>query len=165
MYIYNLQDSMLMNLAYSILRLFEAWLSVNLYAFQLALMKAEYLKKNYHGRVYARGRNLTILLREAYEKALEEVDIIAMPTIPFTATKLLSKDDPICGKYWNSLHENNNKKKKDLTRPKQFLDYQEKLLRDMTDGIFKKKKKIFIGFKIKRHWWSNMLVVCLILCK
>ncbi|XP_030828704.1 uncharacterized protein LOC115918304 [Strongylocentrotus purpuratus] len=63
---------------------------------KLALMKAEYLKKNYHGQVYGRGRNLTILLREAYEKALEEVDIIAMPTIPFTATKLLSKDDPIC---------------------------------------------------------------------
>ncbi|XP_041457865.1 amidase-like isoform X2 [Lytechinus variegatus] len=62
---------------------------------KLTLMKAEYLKRNYDGRVYAKGRNLTITLREAYDKSLEEVNIIAMPTIPFTPTKLLTKDDSL----------------------------------------------------------------------
>ncbi|XP_071495095.1 amidase-like [Diadema antillarum] len=62
---------------------------------KLLLMKAEYMKRNYRGLVYARGRNLAKLLRSGYDQALKEVDILALPTIPFTATKLLTQADSL----------------------------------------------------------------------
>lgn len=62
---------------------------------KLLLLKAEYLKKNYRGQVYAKGRNLAIGLRDAYDDALNDVDILALPTVPFTATKLLTRRDSV----------------------------------------------------------------------
>ncbi|XP_003724618.2 uncharacterized protein LOC100890319 [Strongylocentrotus purpuratus] len=58
---------------------------------KLVMLQSEYLKQNYMSQVYNRGRNLVFTLRQAYDDALKTVDVLALPTIPFTATKLLAK--------------------------------------------------------------------------
>ncbi|XP_054751409.2 amidase-like [Lytechinus pictus] len=60
---------------------------------KMVILQGEYLQKQYKSQVYCRARNLVFTLRQAYDKALESVDIIALPTIPFTASKLIYKDD------------------------------------------------------------------------
>jgi amidase len=55
---------------------------------KLVMMTGEFMHKNYHGRFYAKAQNLSRRLREAYDAALGEVDVMIMPTIPFRATKL-----------------------------------------------------------------------------
>eukprot|EP00057_Strongylocentrotus_purpuratus_P004679 XP_003729228.1 PREDICTED: glutamyl-tRNA(Gln) amidotransferase subunit A, chloroplastic/mitochondrial [Strongylocentrotus purpuratus] len=59
---------------------------------KLTRLLGEYLKKNYQGRFYAKGRNLVLALRHAYDRALQEVDILAMPTVSYTASKLPTQD-------------------------------------------------------------------------
>lgn len=74
-------------------------------AMKLFILQGEYLQKNYKSQVYCRGRNLVFPLRKAYDQALESVDVIAMPTIPFTASKLIFKDDP-APEYFKKCFEN-----------------------------------------------------------
>lgn len=47
------------------------------------------------GRHYAMARNLARSLRRAYDEALEDVDALVMPTLPMTATPLVTADDSI----------------------------------------------------------------------
>ena len=54
---------------------------------KLVLLAGTYMKERYHGRMYAKAQNLRRGLRAAYDRALEHVDIIAMPTTPMTAIK------------------------------------------------------------------------------
>ena len=61
---------------------------------KLVLLLGEYLGKYYHGRYHAKGQNLKPLVKAAYDTALETVDVLAMPTIPFPATKLPAPDCP-----------------------------------------------------------------------
>ena len=49
------------------------------------LIAAHYLRTNYHGLYYAKAQNLVPQLRAAYDRVFEEVDLLLMPTIPFTA--------------------------------------------------------------------------------
>ena len=46
------------------------------------------MQSHYYGKYYAKAQNLRRSLRDAYDKALESCDVIAMPTIPFLATKI-----------------------------------------------------------------------------
>lgn len=46
----------------------------------------------YHGRHYGRAQNLRRALKAAYDRALTEFDVLAMPTTPFTATELPGPD-------------------------------------------------------------------------
>ena len=62
---------------------------------KLVLMLGEYMHRNYHARYHSKAQNLRVLLRQAYDDALAEVDILAMPTIPFTATKIPAADAPL----------------------------------------------------------------------
>ncbi len=55
---------------------------------KLVLLTGEYLNRYYHGRYHAKGQNLKPVLKAAYDRALERFDTLAMPTIPFPATKL-----------------------------------------------------------------------------
>ncbi len=55
---------------------------------KLVMLLGEYLRRNYHGRYYAKAQNQRHLLRAAYDKALESVDILAMPTVPFLSPQL-----------------------------------------------------------------------------
>ncbi len=52
------------------------------------LITAHYLRSAYKGLVYAKAQNLVPRLRAAYDAALEDVDLLLMPTIPFTAPPL-----------------------------------------------------------------------------
>jgi amidase len=62
---------------------------------KLVLMLGEYLHRNYHGRYHSKAQNLRVLVRRAYDEALEKVDVLAMPTIPFTATPIPPADAPL----------------------------------------------------------------------
>ena len=52
------------------------------------LLWARYMRQSYDGRYYARAQNLARSLTAAYERAFEDVDIIAMPTIPVKPPRL-----------------------------------------------------------------------------
>ncbi len=58
-------------------------------AVKLQLILGTYLSERYHGRVYAKAQNLRGVLRASYEKALEQADVLAMPT---TAIKSIRYD-------------------------------------------------------------------------
>src|SRR5665213_417172 len=48
-----------------------------------------------HGRYYAMAQDLVPLLRKAYDDALEKYDVLVMPTLPITATTLVSDQDDL----------------------------------------------------------------------
>jgi amidase len=48
-----------------------------------------------HGRHYAMARNLVFEVRKAYDQALASFDVLAMPTLPYTAQELLPLDAPV----------------------------------------------------------------------
>jgi hypothetical protein len=52
---------------------------------KLTLILGEYLAENYHGHYYAKAQNLRRELSNAYDEALGNVDVLAMPTTPQTA--------------------------------------------------------------------------------
>ncbi len=52
---------------------------------KLVLLIGTYVSERYHGRMYARAQNLRQGLRAAYDRALEQVDVLAMPTTPVKA--------------------------------------------------------------------------------
>src|SRR5437016_11538545 len=62
---------------------------------KLVLMLGEYMHRHYHGRYHSKAQNLRVLLRRAYDEALQKVDVLAMPTIPFTATPIPPADAPL----------------------------------------------------------------------
>jgi amidase len=62
---------------------------------KMVLMLGEYMHRNYHARYHSKAQNLRGLLRGAYDEALAKVDVLAMPTIPFTATPIPSSDAPL----------------------------------------------------------------------
>jgi amidase len=59
---------------------------------KLVLLLGEYLYRHYHGRYHAKGQNLRPVLRRAYDEVLKGHDVLAMPTIPFPATKIPPPD-------------------------------------------------------------------------
>ena len=60
--------------------------------FKLGMLCAEHMRTVHHGRYYAKAQNLSRLLRAAYDAALEEVDILLMPTSPIKGSKLPPED-------------------------------------------------------------------------
>lgn len=61
---------------------------------KLVLLLGEYMHRNYHNRYHAKAQNLRVLLRAAYDRALADHDVLAMPTIPFPATEIPAPDAP-----------------------------------------------------------------------
>lgn len=61
---------------------------------KLVLLLGEYLHRHYHNRYHSKAQNLRVLLRDAYDSALHDIDMLAMPTIPFTATPIPPADCP-----------------------------------------------------------------------
>jgi amidase len=57
-------------------------------ALQFVLLAGQYLSTAYDGRLHAHAQNLRRDLSRAYDEALEEVDVLVMPTTPTTATKV-----------------------------------------------------------------------------
>ena len=65
----------------------------------LVQLLGEYMQKYYGGRYYAKAQNLAILLTRAYNDALDNYDILVMPTTPMKATPMpragcLERRDP-----------------------------------------------------------------------
>ena len=52
---------------------------------KLILLLGSYMSERYHGRMYAKAQNLRRSLRASYDKVLEQVDVLAMPTTPMKA--------------------------------------------------------------------------------
>ncbi len=55
---------------------------------KLVMLLGEYMKRYYNGRYYGKAQNLRYSLVAAYDQALAECDLLAMPTLPLKATKL-----------------------------------------------------------------------------
>jgi amidase len=54
---------------------------------KLSLIAAEVLRKQYHGRVYAKGQNVRPTIIKGYDAALATCDVLVMPTCLMTAPK------------------------------------------------------------------------------
>jgi amidase len=59
---------------------------------KLVVLLGQYLQDAYHGRYYARAQNLARELTAAYDRALQEVDLLLMPTLPLRATEIPSPE-------------------------------------------------------------------------
>ena len=55
---------------------------------KLVVMLGQYMQDNYHGRYYAKAQNLARSLRAAYDEALQQADLLVMPTLPMKATPI-----------------------------------------------------------------------------
>ncbi len=52
---------------------------------KLYLLLGQYITDRYHGHFHAKAQNLNVRLTDAYDSALQDVDVLAMPTTPTTA--------------------------------------------------------------------------------
>ncbi len=55
---------------------------------KLVVLLGQYMQDSYHGRYYAKAQNLARSLRAGYNAALDQVDLLAMPTLPLKATRI-----------------------------------------------------------------------------
>jgi amidase len=55
---------------------------------KLVVLLGQYMQDHYHGRYYAKAQNLARALRGAYDSALQQADLLVMPTLPLKATPL-----------------------------------------------------------------------------
>ncbi len=72
---------------------------------KFTLMVGTYLNRTYHGHLYAKAQNQRRELRAAYDRVLERVDVLVMPTTPMKAHRYnpdlgLSE---LIGHGWNML--------------------------------------------------------------
>ena len=59
------------------------------------MLLGHYMVTHYRGHYYAKAQNLVRRLRAAYDATLANYDLLLMPTVPLTATKLPAEDAPI----------------------------------------------------------------------
>ena len=59
---------------------------------KLTMLTGQYMQDRYHGRYYAKAQNLARALKEAYDEALREHDLLVMPTLPMKATPIPPAD-------------------------------------------------------------------------
>ena len=79
------------------------------------LLLGGYLKRYYHGTYYAKAQNQRRGLNEAYDRALAEVDVLVLPTIPHLPAPIPSLDADF-GEYMSrSLSMINNTPQFNLT--------------------------------------------------
>jgi amidase len=57
---------------------------------KLVILLGQYMQNRYHDRCYAKAQNLARSLRAAYDQALQQVDVLVMPTLPMKATEIPS---------------------------------------------------------------------------
>jgi amidase len=62
---------------------------------KLTMVLGEYFIKHYRGHFYAKAQNLTRQLSQAYDDAFKDVDLLLMPTLPMTATKIPAPGAPV----------------------------------------------------------------------
>jgi len=59
------------------------------------MLIGHYMATRHRGRYYAKAQNLVRRLRAAYDAVLARYDLLLMPTLPMTASKLPSPDAPV----------------------------------------------------------------------
>ena len=62
---------------------------------KLTMVLGEYFIKHYRGHFYAKAQNLTRQLTQAYDDAFKDFDLLLMPTVPITATKIPAPGAPV----------------------------------------------------------------------
>jgi amidase len=62
---------------------------------KLTMVLGEYFIKHHRGHFYAKAQNLTRQLKQAYDDAFKDFDLLLMPTLPLTATKLPAAGAPV----------------------------------------------------------------------
>jgi amidase len=67
------------------------------------LLLGQYMLENYHGQYYARAQNVARTLRQAYDDAFEEADLLVMPTTPMKARPLPASDANLIEKVARSM--------------------------------------------------------------
>ena len=59
---------------------------------KLVILLGQYMQDRYHGRYYAKAQNLAPTVAAAYDEALNDVDLLVMPTTPMKATAIPPPD-------------------------------------------------------------------------
>lgn len=62
---------------------------------KISMLIGEYFVRHYRGHFYAKAQNLSRMLRQAYDEALNNYDLLLMPTLPMKATPLPDQDAPL----------------------------------------------------------------------
>ena len=53
-----------------------------------AILYGHYMQEQYNGRYYAKAQNIRLKIRQEFEKAFEQVDVLALPTTPMKPMKI-----------------------------------------------------------------------------
>ncbi|OAB55267.1 amidase [Phormidium willei BDU 130791] len=61
---------------------------------KISMLVGEYAIRHHRGHFYAKSQNLARKLKAAYDAALADYDLLLMPTLPLTATRLPEPDAP-----------------------------------------------------------------------
>ena len=61
---------------------------------RLSLIAAEFSRRNYYGRVYAKAQNVRPFYVKAFDSALSDVDVLVMPTCIADRSPLRGTGDP-----------------------------------------------------------------------
>jgi amidase len=61
---------------------------------KVVMLLGEHLRRTYGGRHYAKAQNIARTLRATYDAALDEVDVLVMPTLPMLPTPLPAPGAP-----------------------------------------------------------------------
>ncbi|RYL92519.1 amidase [Sporolactobacillus sp. THM7-4] len=61
-------------------------------AAKITILTGQYMQRSYRGRYYAKAQNLARQLKNEYDKAFHDFDVLIMPTVPYKATKLPGKN-------------------------------------------------------------------------
>jgi amidase len=69
-------------------------------AAKVLILIGHYMLTRYQGRYYGKAQNQVLLLREAYDKALKEVDLLIMPTTAPEGKALPLVEDPTPEEYF-----------------------------------------------------------------
>ena len=65
------------------------------HSLKYVILLGQYMLNQYNGHHYAKAQNISRRIRAAYDRALADCDVIAMPTLPITATPIPPPDAPI----------------------------------------------------------------------
>jgi amidase len=61
----------------------------------MSMLLGQYMQDQYNGKYYATAQNMARKLRQAYDNALNEYDVLVMPTTPMKARKIPASDASI----------------------------------------------------------------------
>ena len=59
---------------------------------KMVILLGRYMQEHYHGHYYAKAQNMARALGAAYDAALQEHDLLLMPTLPMKATEIPGPD-------------------------------------------------------------------------